>query len=377
MANSLLQKINDTLQSSFPSLEVTTSTVSADVSNKAVPLVDSPSTAQPVFTQGADGSYCASIPVTSIGTVTLSGHESHEGDGRMYYEMAQHLIRLICEQESYLQQILLQSNDVSSLLNHLFHPGETDLSYVSMSALHHGYNMAIPRYICLLQFHFPQAQVHTNAEIMASALITIKRMNDMTEQEMVGQISGNQLVICKTFSRNADQARQYVETFLLQLQHVLENQFSISVQISVGGIVDDIHQYADALTIAIRILELAEKFNRQNRIQFLEDYLPEYEMTLVPRPILDHFFKDLSGIVDASPWMFDTLEALVANNMDQKNAAASLYIHKNTLTFRLRKIYECLQLDPYAHDSDRFTLIALYYYMVLYSYLNKHTRNHE
>ena len=64
--------------------------------------------------------------------------------------------------------------------------------------------------------------------------------------------------------------------------------------------------------------------------------------------------------------MFETLKALVLHHMDQRETAKSLFIHRNTLAFRLKQIREKLNLDPYGRDSDRFTLTAFYIYTVLY-----------
>ncbi|QIB26585.1 PucR family transcriptional regulator [Caloranaerobacter azorensis] len=49
--------------------------------------------------------------------------------------------------------------------------------------------------------------------------------------------------------------------------------------------------------------------------------------------------------------------------MNLKNAAKDLYVHRNTIVFRLNKIKELLNIDPIHNDTDRILLRLLYFYI--------------
>lgn len=369
MTSEIMNKIMKTMNSVFPNLEMAIFD-SQKRSKNRLQVSDTKLSRQPVFTLNSDGSFQAAIPVENEGIFALGGKEVHPGDAKLYYAMAQKLISLICQQETMLQQILLQGDEISMLLSHLVSTNSEDVSYASMSALHHGYNMTLKRNVCLLNFDFPEDLAHSQSEIIASALIILKRMKGMTDQELIGQLTEHQIIVCKTLTEDTAVSntilRQRYQPFLEIMHRTLEQQLGIPLQIAVGDVVTDVHQYGNALSTARHVLELAKKFEAKEKILFLEDYLLEYEMTLMPHTVLDHFFGNFASNARNSPWMFETIKALVQNNMEQKATAASLYIHKNTLAFRLKQIREKLQLNPYDLDSDRFTLTALYYYMVLY-----------
>ena len=61
----------------------------------------------------------------------------------------------------------------------------------------------------------------------------------------------------------------------------------------------------------------------------------------------------------------DTLRALIRNNMSYKQTAASLYIHPNTLHYRVNKALETLRLDL----SDTDDLTKLYTEVRIYDIL--------
>lgn len=60
-----------------------------------------------------------------------------------------------------------------------------------------------------------------------------------------------------------------------------------------------------------------------------------------------------------------TMQALIQNDMNQGLASKQLYIHRNTLVFRLNQMREKLHIDPYATSSKRFTFICMYIYAQL------------
>lgn len=57
--------------------------------------------------------------------------------------------------------------------------------------------------------------------------------------------------------------------------------------------------------------------------------------------------------------MMTTLDCLFKNSLNVSRASRSLYMHRNTLIYRLNKIYETTGLDP-REFSDAVTFIILH-----------------
>ena len=58
-----------------------------------------------------------------------------------------------------------------------------------------------------------------------------------------------------------------------------------------------------------------------------------------------------------------TMKALVISNMNLTEAAELLFIHKNTLNARIKKMKTCLGIDPFFNIMDAIFLVGLYYYV--------------
>lgn len=50
----------------------------------------------------------------------------------------------------------------------------------------------------------------------------------------------------------------------------------------------------------------------------------------------------------------DAAEALLENNMNLSLAADQKFVHRNTMTTRLSRLREVLDIDPVHRDQDRF-----------------------
>lgn len=306
-------------------------------------------------------SFTAAIPIGNDGVLAFRCQTEHTDDVQMYFSLAGQIISLIYQQETTTGQINIQNDEASRLLNHLFKSTtDDDISYILLSAAKQGYDLSLERVILLLDFH-PQN------EVIPPFFSAIKYMTELTEQDLVGQLNRHQIVICKTLNDTVEiPLSKRCSAFLSRLRTLLNSRCEYPVWIGIGGIPSSISEYSNCLFTAQNAIKLAKQFGNKDNICFLDDYLLEYEISKIPRSILDHFFAPYIKIFSTSPWMFETLKALILHHMDQKEAAKFLFIHRNTLAFRWKQIREKLQLDPYRHDSDRFTLIAFYIYYVLY-----------
>ena len=100
--------------------------------------------------------------------------------------------------------------------------------------------------------------------------------------------------------------------------------------------------------------------------------MAEHLVYEIPEHFFEHFFKNELNYVKATPIAQETIGALVACNMDISMAAEALFIHRNTMVFRLNQLKKQLNLTPFHKDNDRFKLILLYHY-----FTKKYNGNHS
>ena len=368
MTKKIVTKILTEMKRSCPNLEMAAYDAGGKLLGSFPTILKQQLPNEPCFISDSNRSFTAAIPIGSDGIFAFRGQAEHPEDARMYYSLAQQIVELVYQQETTLSQIGVQNDETSRLLNRLFKStSDDDVSYVMLSAAHQGYDLKLERVIFLLDFPSPVHSFHLQTEVITPLLTAIKYMAEVTEQDLVGQLNRHQIVICKTLADSREQKLQKrCAAFLSNLRSLLNTRCELPVWIGVGGIPWTIAEYSNGLLTAQTALKLAKQFGNEEKICFIDDYLLEYEISKLPRSVLDHFFASYTEVFSASPWMFETLKALVLHHMDQRETANALFIHRNTLAFRLKQIREKLNLDPYGRDSDRFTLTAFYIYMVLY-----------
>ncbi len=128
----------------------------------------------------------------------------------------------------------------------------------------------------------------------------------------------------------------------------------------------------------------------QSRIdQFRTSYLHAQQLAIQPRPgayekvtfFLDHIqdyirnsvtlklYKDIFASFhplfpgDEKEVMVETIKALEANNYNLVHTSKALHVHRNTITFRLKKLKSLLNIDPLDRRSDREFLRELAHYL--------------
>lgn len=109
---------------------------------------------------------------------------------------------------------------------------------------------------------------------------------------------------------------------------------------------------------------LAESSGSDGPPLFFVDYLDEYFLSLIPENAYGDVFSDVldrSG-VDWDEFVMVTT-ALILNNFNLVKASKDLFVHKNTLVYRLEKYKKKFRIDPVNNGRDRDFVRYLNYYI--------------
>ena len=113
---------------------------------------------------------------------------------------------------------------------------------------------------------------------------------------------------------------------------------------------------------ADEIARLARQLNREPGIYQLADILFEYQSTR-PGAARDLLARQIAPLGD-HPGLLQALQAHLRHGADRKAAAAELFIHPNTLTYRLRRIQDITGYDPTDPHQSRLLAAAMTVYAV-------------
>lgn len=285
-------------------------------------------------------------------------------------KMADSVIQLFLSRPSQSVQSVRQS-DTMLLLDHLFHPSTAEEdTYTALLAAELGFDMSLPRAVCIFRIEQDLKNPASKISSTRSILQTIHNFAASSgSQDIIGAFGNSELILCHVMGAESDKDIKLLENIYT---YINKNYF-VSCCIGVGLTVTDIGHYCDSFISAQAVFRYAQnRPDREKQIYYVDDFLAEHLVYEIPEHFFEHFFKNELNYVKATPIAQETIGALVACNMDISMAAEALFIHRNTMVFRLNQLKKQLNLNPFHKDNDRFKLILLYHY-----FTKKYNANHS
>jgi len=132
------------------------------------------------------------------------------------------------------------------------------------------------------------------------------------------------------------------------LEHATEEYADKPARCGVGAAVDDLSLWRDSFRQAGQALEMARRLRERKPLYFPDLSVYRLLLQLEYHPELQTFKQEILGSLlthDGSAEFLRTLEAYFDNNGNLSQAAEALFIHRNTLVYRMERIAEISGLD--------------------------------
>lgn len=105
------------------------------------------------------------------------------------------------------------------------------------------------------------------------------------------------------------------------------------------------------------IVDLAQHLNRPPGLYEAADLALEFQLSR-PGPARDHLVRLLEPLL-VQPHLLEALRVHLKHGGDRKSAAAEMYVHPNTLTYRLTRVADLTGVSPSSPDGARLLAAAL------------------
>ncbi|MEA1976108.1 MAG: helix-turn-helix domain-containing protein, partial [Bacillota bacterium] len=139
-------------------------------------------------------------------------------------------------------------------------------------------------------------------------------------------------------------------------------ELSLKTQITIGSKVNKLYNINKSLEDALSIIRLAERFNIKNDICYYEDFLVPLIVDNMNKDLLIKLNKNNSDkynkIFQNKDLIF-TAESFFKNNLNITETSEKIFVHRNTLIYRINKIKEISGFDLRLFDD------ALKFYIIL------------
>jgi carbohydrate diacid regulator len=158
-----------------------------------------------------------------------------------------------------------------------------------------------------------------------------------------------------------EKRRQFVTRKIQYILRQIPKSSISAVKVGIGGYYDFIR----GISVSYLESEKAETYSKTNKetdIVFYEDLRLELLLDGIPNERCSHFVQktlNLKAFSDPEE-IVETLTLFFANNQSINKTAEKLFIHKNTLQYRLIKIKEATGYDPRVFEEAVLLYLSLY-----------------
>lgn len=233
---------------------------------------------------------------------------------------------------------------------------------LKLRALNAGYDLNLPRAVIVLRLEpkensYFNINLHlgydvTREQLKGDILDQIKGDLYLTAQDLIAFYGEEHLVICKAFLNMENPGRLYQALDVMgnHLYELIKDNHLFAVQVAYGSIVTEIASLRQSYLEAVELISLGRSCGRMHGFIDAEAILFEALVCALPGRLTSRYLEPLFQRIEAAgeegAQLLETVEAYIDNNMNIKQTADKLYLHRNTVTNRLERLKQLTGLDP-------------------------------
>ena len=272
----------------------------------------------------------------------------------------------------------IEENSLTHFLsNILFGDGELEGDAIEKAA-YFGYNLAGECCICVIDIdgferYLKLKNIDDEVSISKIKITFRKIVQDILEKYAlkVPIIDKDDAVIF--FSRAEENCMNRLDKALNEIQEVIKKRMDgLSVSVGIGNSYKDLKMMKQSLNEAELAIDSA-------KCQGLDDTITKYKeigiygllFSIKNKNILENYFLDVLGPINKNDDknkdnnLLEILETYLNENCNITVTAEKLFLHRNTLKYKIKKIEELLNCDLHNFDDCMKAKIALYINKVL------------
>lgn len=180
----------------------------------------------------------------------------------------------------------------------------------------------------------------------------------LSKNEVAFNLHDDKFVIFKSTGED-------IFNFCNKLKNVLKSDFGIEVNIGVGCICIQYFDYNKSYRMADRAIEIGKKLNSEEKIYFYENYKFHMLLDSSNRENKYEYMESYKNVFEnykEEKEVIETIKIYAMSNMSIKDTASKMFVHRNTVLYRLNKFKEKYSIDVFnAIDCMKFYIAILLY----------------
>ena len=228
-----------------------------------------------------------------------------------------------------------------------------DCSKLQVQKFHVKFNVPdIPCYSLVLSYP---------ADLAAEVLNVLESYSSNTLDTPVNTDDGN-----FAFVKFADAPSEYQSPgeFAEYLSQSMFEELGINIRIGVGTVVRHLTELHSSYRQALTALKMSGLFNSKGQVHSYKEYVLVKMLEDLPRAKIEEYLAVLTGEegdeIFGDPDMVNTAEEFLSNSLNVSETSRELFMHRNTLMYRLDKIEKATGLNiKNFSDAVTFRLITI------------------
>ena len=179
-------------------------------------------------------------------------------------------------------------------------------------------------------------------------------------QDFVLSINETDVAVIKQLSANA--TREDLEKIARAMEDTLKNELFIRTVIGIGTIAEHLRELADAYKEAQTAIEVGKVFDTEKSIMHYENLGIGRLIYQLPTTLCEIFLSEVfkkNSIDSLDQETLFTINKFFENNLNVSETSRKLFVHRNTLVYRLEKIKKLTGLDLRQFDHAIVFKVAL------------------
>ncbi len=315
------------------------------------------------------------IPVTFeqrvMGVVGITGDPA---EVRNYAELVRYTVELMLEQSSLKEKIHRQERDRDIYLHDLLSGNWHDEDSFRQRGDFVGFAMDLPRVALAIELHCPDpcslpVEEHLH-QVMGSALAAL-RVHAEKDNGIVGFDGATRIIYFAALSSGKD-IEQQRSGLCRQAVQAAKKDTGISFVVGAGRCHPGLVGLRESYLESVEAVVLGQRFYPARDFFLIEELQTESIAGQVPAALRSAYCQEILGKLITTKGgieagyrrqLLETLQVYLDEDLSIKRASARLFVHRNTLMHRLKKIASLTGLDPAGFtDAFKFKLAILFYY---------------
>ncbi len=206
-----------------------------------------------------------------------------------------------------------------------------------------------------------------------SAVEVVSTLFNDKQKDFVLSISESDLVVIKEMTSGFD--IREVMSVAASVENILKNELQVKCVIGIGTVANHLRELADRYKEAQVAIEVGKVFDTERSIINYENLGIGRIIYQLPTTLCEMFLSEVfkkNPIESLDPETLYTINKFFENNLNVSETSRKLFVHRNTLVYRLEKIKKLTGLDLREFDHAIVFKVAL----MVKKYLNSQSPRH-